>query len=344
MFKFLRCYPFDEQKVFNDQVVQKWRTRADPESVAKLKTLITCLALRRPKTTIELLPRKDEVIHLRFNREECEDYQKVKSQTIYKIGNVNGEGGGTSFLNALKWVNELRLMCIHGTRNAKEMQQIEGSQPAWSMQQAQTGFDELEKAGLAKCLNTLCSQDLSSTLSSETGAEHEDEPWISESLELWCSSCFNSRNTISPKAFKVCNHLPRRLQKKNIMDEKGINVFGDDSSIRSSLDTADKNGRLPTKVKALLQHLLEAPEDTKRFIPSIVSSLNFAESPNQRNFLLLDQDIRHHSAPALEAFHPLRPPRRHPFRQRPLQRPPRLPHQPWNSCPPCYDILRRYRA
>ena len=153
LFKFLRCSPFDDQKVFNTQVAQNWKKRSDPDSVAKLKTLVNCLALRRPKTTIELLPRTDETVFLNFSKEEQEDYQRVKNRTLHNLGNVGAESGGTQFLNTLKWVNELRLMCIHGVRDTEKTQRTEKAPPVWSVQEAQVCFDQLDGVGLAKCSN-----------------------------------------------------------------------------------------------------------------------------------------------------------------------------------------------
>ena len=273
LFKFLGCSPFNDQKVFNAQVAQKWRARSDPDSVAKLKTLVNCLALRRPKTTIELLPRKDEKIDLDFSRVEWEDYQRVRSQTRHKLDGVGGEGEGTKFLNALKWVNELRLICIHGMRNPKATQSIEANPPAWSVQEAQARFDQLDEVGLAKCSNSGCCEDLSSALSSETGAEHEEDPWISESLELWCSTCFKSRGKAYTNVLKICNHLPRLAQKQDALDEEDKTILENDPSPRPSLITPMKGEHLPTKVRRLLQDLNKAPEGTKRFVMTLVPAL-----------------------------------------------------------------------
>lgn len=183
LFKFLRCSPFNDLKVFNSQVTQKWKARSDPESVAKLKILVNCLSLRRPKTTIELPPRSDDKTELYFNQQEMEDYERVRKRTLFSINSLesgNRENGGATFLNALKWVNELRLTCNHGIRNSQETQQAEQLAPTWSMHEAQARFDQLDEVGLAKCSNATCCQDLSSALSSEIVAEHDDEPWISE--------------------------------------------------------------------------------------------------------------------------------------------------------------------
>ena len=267
LFKFLRCSPFDDHKVFNTQVTQRWKRRSDPDSVAKLKTLVNCLSLRRPKTTIELLPRTDHNIHLDFSSEEWQEYQQIKYQTVFSLDNVGKADGGVKFLNALKWVNELRLMCIHGTRKSKDMVKIQETQPAWSSQEAQARFDQLDGVGLAKCSNAACDQDLSSILSSETGANGEEEPWISESLELWCSLCFEIQGKT---ATRICNHLPRCSQKLNTQGKEGNTLVETGCSGPSSLVAPATDDRLPTKVRRLLQDLLETPEDTKRFVVAIV--------------------------------------------------------------------------
>lgn len=270
LFKFLRCSPFDDQKVFNSQVAANWKARSDPDSVAKLKTLVNCLALRRPKNTIELPPRSDNLVDLGFNEQEREDYQRVKAMTLNNLQNAGQGNHGATFLNALNWVNELRLICNHGLKNPIETQNTEEKPPEWSIQQAQARFDQLDEVGLAKCSNPSCCQDLTSALSSETGAEHEDEPWIGESLELWCSLCFKGQGKPAIKVVKICNHFPRRSQKQDVRDGEGKTFLGTDFSGPSTLVTPKKDDRLPTKVRRLLQDLLETPEDIKRSVITLL--------------------------------------------------------------------------
>ena len=156
-------------------------------------------------------------------------------------------------------------MCIHGMRDTKNTQKIEKAPPVWSAQEAQACFDQLDGVGLAKCSNAACCQDLSSALSSEMDAEHEDDPWIGESLELWCSLCFRSQSQTDTKVFKICNHLPRRFQKQDSTEEES-----DSASLSVSASKNDKP--LPTKVRRLLQDLMEGSEDTKRFVSTSLAN------------------------------------------------------------------------
>ena len=329
LFKFLRCSPFDDQKVFNIHVIQRWKAISDPDSVAKLKTLVNCLSLRRPKNTIELPPRKDVLVDLQFSEQEWEHYRRAKSKALDNFKDAGEHNPGATLLNALQWINELRLICNHGTMKVKGNTRMVEEPSAWSMQEAQRRFDQLETVGLANCSNPECRQDLSSALSSEAGAEHEDEPWIDKSLELWCSLCFKGQGQLATKVFRVCNHLPRRFQNDGARKNDFKTSLNTPYLSAPILASPDRDNGLPTKVGRLLSDLLETPDGTKRFVIAIFLDPKMACKmliPQiQRRLLLVDEDIRHSAAPALCAFHSLRSPRWYSFRQWPRQRPPGLP-------------------
>lgn len=256
LFKFLQCSPFDDFKVFNIHVAQMWKAKSDPNAVAKLKTLVNCLSLRRPKTIIDLPPRADVTIKLDFSEQEKEYHELVKNSTRRKIRLIEGNNGSAAFMNVLQWVNELRLICNHGTRNQKAVLGLKEAAPTtskWTEQEAQTRFDQLDQVGLAKCSNPECSQDLTSALSSETDTDHIDEPRFEESLELLCSSCFLDRSGRAGKFFKVCNHLPRRTMIPSGQDTPSA-FFG-----------PDVEGNIPSKILKLVQDLSDTPERIKRF-------------------------------------------------------------------------------
>ena len=258
LFKFLKCAPFDDLKVFNAHVTKNWKAKSDPTCVAKLKTLVNCLSLRRPKTTVTLPPRKDDTVCLDFNDQERHYYERIKTSTMQKLNLVDGESSSVNFINALKWVNELRLICNHGLTNKKAIQILEKTlpvRPAWSELDAQIRFNQLDQAGLAKCSNPSCFQDLTSALSSEMDTQHVDEPRIEESLELLCSSCFASRVGRANKFFKVCNHLPRCSSNNPTQDNQADESFG-----------FYKGDETPSKIQRLVKDLLKTPEGIKRLV------------------------------------------------------------------------------
>lgn len=258
LFKFLRCTPFDDVKVFNAHVTQNWRARSDPNSVAKLKTLVNCLSLRRPKTTVILPARKDKAVYLDFNEQERKHYDNVKTSTKHKLGSVSHENRNVTLMNALEWVNELRHICTMGIIDRKAIRTLDRkarSKVPWSQAVAQARFDQFDQVGMAKCSNPECSQDLTSSLSSETDLEHVEEPRMEEFLDLLCSSCFHARSR-SNKFVKVCNHLPRCPAQRSVQ-----------AAPISTSSGFYEGSDVPTKIQKLLQDLSETPKDIKRFAP-----------------------------------------------------------------------------
>ena len=255
--KFLRCYPFDDPDVFRAHVVDSWRTRFDPNSIGKLKTLVNCLSLRRPKTIVDLPPRKDSTRILQLSPRERSYYQEVRGTARGKLQSLDPTqvGNGRVFMNALQWVNKLRLICNHGVMQEKSDGRDVMSTSFWSEAEAQQRFDQLDHVGLAKCSNPDCDEDLSSALSSDTDNTNVDEPRIAESLELLCVSCYETEAKRSKKYFRICNHLPRCQSKLDSTESQALHGFSDIYD-----DT------IPTKVRYIVDDILSDPEDVKRHI------------------------------------------------------------------------------
>ena len=256
LFKFLRCYPFDDLEVFKEHVMQRWKSHYDPSSVARLKTLVNCLSLRRPKSVITLPPREDETFSLNFSETEKAYYMKIQQSTRRVLDSFGSSSTGQTFLYTLQWVNELRLICNHGTLTRKEPQEHADSRSvmsAWDLKEAQSAFDQLDQIGLAKCSIPECSQDLTSAMSSEIDSGHIDEPRIDKSLELLCSSCFEKRGGRTDNFFKVCNHEPRYKSTAS-------------ASIARSEDARFERGNeTPSKLQRVIDDLCRTPENIKRY-------------------------------------------------------------------------------
>lgn len=251
LFKFLQCCPFDDLKTFNIHVAQMWRAKSDPNSVAKLKTLVNCLSLRRPKTIISLPPRTDITLVLDFSEQERDYYQFIKNKTLRTIRSAKDKNDSATLVNALHWVNELRLVCNHGITNQKAIWDLEEITPArlrWTEHEAQTRFDQLDAVGLAKCSNLECGQDLASAISTETDTEHTDEPQIEESLELLCSSCFHGRPGRVGNFHMVCNHLPRRTIKTPENNTPTAFSRQENTQSRKVSIGLDEGGKISSKV------------------------------------------------------------------------------------------------
>lgn len=264
LFKFLGASPFDNLNVFNSEVTEKWKARSDQTSVAKLKTLVNCLSLRRPKETIDLPARLDEPRYTDFSPVEWYQYQKLRDGARHQLDSAQGSRVGTTFMNALKWVNQLRLLCNHGTVGQVSMtaQRQLPSHEDWNDASAQTSFDELDQGGLAECSNASCKQDLSSVLTDE---EHCDEPFISETLDLFCSSCVALEGEAASRLRKVCNHHPRRPTKPAPAPMSHRPVTGGLIPIAEGQSLVASNV-IPSKIKRVVQDLEETPDNIKRSV------------------------------------------------------------------------------
>jgi SNF2 family DNA or RNA helicase len=117
LFKFLKCSPFDDVRVFKAHISRDGRNLLDPSSVIKLKTLVNLLSLRRPKSTVHLPPRNDVIKMLDFNPRERQHYEVVKASAAQYISEASERAQRKAFLNALHRVNELRLVCNHGIKD-----------------------------------------------------------------------------------------------------------------------------------------------------------------------------------------------------------------------------------
>ena len=256
LFKFLKCTPFDDLRVYKAHISRDGRRLADAGSLDKLKALVNCLSLRRPKSIVDLPLRNDTTRLLNFSPSERQHYELVKASATQCIDKATEKAHRKAFLNALHRVNELRLICNYGITNKNrigEQDDSDDKDSAWTAEAAQTLFDEMETAGIALCSNPHCAQDLSSRMSSETDMQRMEEPRLGESAELFCSTCFEDSLSQYSRLYMICNHLPRCSSTK--MDQ--------DAPVTSSIfDKAP--AELPTKIEAVVKDLGELAEGTKR--------------------------------------------------------------------------------
>lgn len=270
LFKFLQCTPFSDLSVFNKHVTEQWKSQSDPRCVARLKNLVGCLSLRRPKTTIKLHRRIDDTVELHFNDHERQDYQRIKSSTLSRINGAVNRVDGATFFSALRWVNQLRLVCNHGLTNYTTDDDASTdtlmAKSLWNPEVAQSQFDHLDVVGLARCSSPTCCRDLSSALSSDTDHEHEEEPYIDKLGTLLCFTCKLERSGASDGFLKVCNHFPRASLGDSIVGIKSAPGMVHGVFSAQGLPDTTSTQPVPTKIKQVMQDLDETPDDIKSVV------------------------------------------------------------------------------
>lgn len=260
LFRFLRYHPFDASRVFQQHVVEKWKANSDPVAIASLKVLVNSITLRRPKKAIHLPPRVDQVQYLRFSSEERDHYERTKLLTLHKLDSLEQVSTTSSFVNALQWINGLRLICNHGLTHQPvsewKVPPQQSNVPLWDWSAAQDCFEQLCDTNLARC--SICSVDLfqaSNDVLDYVG-DHLDHPWIAPSLQLFCSFCY-PHNSPAYGFESVCNHLGRNCLTMGVsFNEYPLRQY---QQVPQPLQSS-------TKVEALVKELLGLPKVQKRWV------------------------------------------------------------------------------
>lgn len=251
LFIFLRYHPFDRPEVFQRHVTERWKAHSDPNAIASLKVLVNFITLRRPKRAIPLPQKIEEVRYLSFSSEEREHYERTKLDMLHKFDSIEQVSSTSSFVNALKWINGLRLICNHGLNyNPNSETNLSASQldslTTWNHQAAEECFEQLCDAGLALCSE--CQADLSPASNDllDCVGDRHGHPLLAQSLKLLCAPCF-LRSGHRYGYESICNHAGRYRCSSNVGSGQ---IFA--SRVTS------------TKVDALLDDLLSLPNGQKR--------------------------------------------------------------------------------
>jgi SWI/SNF-related matrix-associated actin-dependent regulator of chromatin subfamily A3 len=253
LFIFLQYHPFDQSEVFQRHVIERWKAHSDPDAIASLKVLVNSITLRRPKGAIHLPQKVEEIRYLSFSNEEREHYERIKLDTLRKFDSIEQVSSTSSFVNALKWINGLRLICDLGLNyNPSSETNTSASQleslTTWNRQAAQECFEQLCDAGLALCSE--CQVDLSPASNDllDCVGDRHSHPLLAQSLKLLCAPCFLRSGHDHGYEF-ICNHAGRYRCSSNTGP----------GQIFASWVTS-------TKVDALLYDLLSLPNGQKRLL------------------------------------------------------------------------------
>ena len=116
LFKFLRLKPFDSSSGFLRWIVAPFKA-ADPEIVMKLQLLVGSVTLRRMKEgLIDLPPRQDRIVRLRFSRDEQTLHDWFERDSARKVNAVTASHKlqRSAYAQFLGAILNLRLICAHG--------------------------------------------------------------------------------------------------------------------------------------------------------------------------------------------------------------------------------------
>lgn len=264
IFEFLKVYPFSDPKIFDAEITKPW-LYGDQQGVLRLKTLVNYVTLCRTKSVVNLPRRFDQIHHLDFSSSEQEIYDAAKIRTADMLDDaiMSGSERRGLYLNALQWLNALRLICNHGvleSRRGQVLAEKEGDddKEEWNERKAQAAFQEMLCAGAAICSN--CTANLSESYEIPGQDSSDLGPLrLLSCLQLLCDSCFQE------KSEQLCCPACPSDSRCSAIE---VSVFEDAAacspacSPRKSISDAD----MPIKLKALVKNL-EDTRDSKRYAP-----------------------------------------------------------------------------
>jgi len=113
--KFLQLKPFDEKLAFNKYITTPLKI-GDDNGLRCLRLLVDSVTLRRQKDKIDLPPREDQIVYLKFSPGEQEIYDAAAKQSSKRVDMVTKKGhiGGKNYVHILQMILRLRLICAHG--------------------------------------------------------------------------------------------------------------------------------------------------------------------------------------------------------------------------------------
>jgi len=119
LLKFLQVYPYRDQKDFDRDISHLWKSNQVNEARKRLQRLSRCLLLRRPQGTVQLPPRRDLELEVKFTPAERQLYDSIRDQAIQQIEAANSQAGGealgpSTYMNVLQQIEAMRMVCNLG--------------------------------------------------------------------------------------------------------------------------------------------------------------------------------------------------------------------------------------
>jgi len=259
LLEFLQIYPFSIPKVFDDKITRPWLKSTDRD-ISPIKKLVKCVSLCRTKAIIDLPRREDIVHHLNFSAEEQDFYDTVKEGTIRKIddameANLMLPG---QYLNALQWLNELRLLCNHGLAHAKRnadksLTITPQDTQVWNKPTANKAFETILCDDQAVC--SICRNILADGGRGASSVEFP-KPFLSMCLTLTCGSCV--KEALGGQS--TCLHTPACKS----VEVSWPSEYMGRAPTEKPLPTIPPE-QVSTKLRTLLNSLQTCPEGEKRY-------------------------------------------------------------------------------
>lgn len=208
LLQFARVYPYHEQKTFEADIVNVWKSEDEDLALERLKQLFKCVAIRRTRASIKLPDRSDLVRYVDFSEAELGAYRRIESPIIDLIDDAlrHEKQSPGLYMHALVRINNLRNFCNIGISSSKKYTDLQRSTypNSWTMREAQAVFEELLSSGQAIC--SLCNVDVSCGFEEDSmlSVGKTVDAHLTQCMQLLCYTCYNPTSPSVISAPDVC--------------------------------------------------------------------------------------------------------------------------------------------
>ncbi|PVI02266.1 hypothetical protein DM02DRAFT_670702 [Periconia macrospinosa] len=278
LFKFLHFKPYNDAKVFDEDIAELTRNKTLEESIERLKRLLSCVMIRRNKASVAvpLPPRSEKTVRLQFTPQEKSYYESIERPAAEALENQwgNTQAYGSMSLSILQQIHSLRLVCNLGTLAAP---------PHSGLALDTLGDDATSRAliermimGDASCQNCLAILD-HSVQSLQPDHAGSRLAYYSTCYRLFCANCTTLCNFTTPhpcdceSANLHCRLNPISLQNLTPASTPQCRSVSPSANIDSGVYTS-------TKVLSLLSELKAYPDEKSVIFSFWTSSLDMVET------------------------------------------------------------------
>lgn len=294
--KFLRLFPYDDRSKFAAHILSRFKT-GDPNVLASLRVLVDSFTLRRVKDKIDLPPRHDKIVTLKFSEKEKQLHEFFRQESNVMMKVIAGESktkmGGRMYHHVLKAMMILRQVSAHGKEllDKEDRERIKGMSahdaidleeggggepPGANDKKAYEMFSLMQESSAAVCAT--CGKPLEEK-HTETGAVDKKAAMaiVLPCFDVLCTDCFSPFKESFDAAAAAQSHeikcqicegwIPMAY---SVITPAGFEEYWEtQAQAKQSRKNAKVLGEYEgphTKTKALIAHLLDTAEENKTLV------------------------------------------------------------------------------
>ena len=254
LFKFLHFVPYNDPKVFDNEISQLWRERSVEDATETFKKLLSSVMIRRTKAILDLPARTDNVLRISFDVQEEEHYRCVEQPVIESLDQFPGE----SWPNAIQQINKLRLICNLGIYAPQRSNLEQSTVLDYSLQSTLAARLALGEDSCAQCLGPVSLPSTDDGL----GVTTSSNIYYSTCSLIYCAACTQLLGFRSPSPCGCRSELGPclLLPLPSSIRTPRLTPTRDDAPGASSTG----NGiRISSKVRTLIQQIKACPSEKK---------------------------------------------------------------------------------